>query len=149
MIYKIAALQQPDGLWRASLLDPLQIPAKETSGSTFFTYAMAWGVNNGILQEKIYSPKIKKAWTSIVQCINEEGKLGYVQPIGAMPENVLAEDNQEYASGAFLMAGSEMIKMSKIISIENHKVTKKLNVQTRTVVKEDSTLKNITKLVIK
>ena len=148
LVYKIAALQQPDGLWRASLLDPLQIPVKETSGSTFFTYAMAWGVNNGILPKSRFTPKIKKAWTSIVQCINEEGKLGYVQPIGAMPENVKADDNQEYATGAFLLAGSEMIKMSKTAQVNNLREKKKRNVQTKTVVKEDTTLKNITKLVI-
>ena len=85
MIYKVAALQQPDGLWRASLLDPFEVQAKETSGSTFFAFAMAWGVNNGILPERIFVPKIKKAWLAIVRCINEEGRLGYVQPIGAMP----------------------------------------------------------------
>ena len=149
MIYKIADLQQPDGLWRASLLDPLQIPVKETSGSTFFAFAMAWGVNNGILPQKLFAPKIKKAWASIVKCIDEEGKLGYVQPIGAMPENVKADDNQEYATGAFLMAGSEMIKMSKEAQADNHKVVEKRTVEFKTDVKEDTTLKNITKLMIK
>jgi unsaturated rhamnogalacturonyl hydrolase len=35
--------QQPDGLWRSSLLDPASYPLKESSGSGFYTYALAWG----------------------------------------------------------------------------------------------------------
>jgi rhamnogalacturonyl hydrolase YesR len=49
MAEKILSCQQPDGLWRASLLDPDSFPIKETSGSGFFTYALAWGVNCGLL----------------------------------------------------------------------------------------------------
>lgn len=113
MITKIASVQQPDGLWRASLLDPEEVPVKETSSSTFFTYAMIWGVNNGLLPSNIYMPKIRLAWTALLKCIDENGKLGYVQAIGASPENVKATDNQEYGSGAFLMAASEMYKFAE------------------------------------
>ena len=49
MAAKILTCQQPDGLWRASLLDPDSYPLKETSGSGFYTYALAWGVNQGLL----------------------------------------------------------------------------------------------------
>src|SRR5262249_9161952 len=41
MAAKIAALQQPDGLWHPSLLDPESYPLKETSGSGFYTFAFA------------------------------------------------------------------------------------------------------------
>ncbi|OJU47545.1 MAG: hypothetical protein BGN96_05890 [Bacteroidales bacterium 45-6] len=149
MIYKIVALQQPDGLWRASLLDSLEIQAKETSGSTFFAFAMAWGVNNGILPERIFVPKIQKAWAAIVRCINEDGRLGYVQPIGAMPEDVKADDNQEYGTGAFLMVGSEMIKMSKLAHVKNKRGVKPRKGSSKTNSKDESTLKNITRLTIK
>ena len=115
MIYKIASLQQEDGLWRASLLDPDEVPIKETSGSVFYTFAMAWGVNNNVLPADIFLPKIKKAWKALVGCVNYQGMLGYVQPIGASPDKVRAEDFQEYGSGGFLMAGAEMIKLSKKI----------------------------------
>ncbi|HXI70415.1 MAG TPA: glycoside hydrolase family 88 protein, partial [Verrucomicrobiae bacterium] len=40
MSAKILTCQQPDGLWRASLLDPDSYPLKETSGSSFYTYAL-------------------------------------------------------------------------------------------------------------
>lgn len=146
MIYKIASLQQSDGLWRASLLDPFQVPVKETSGSTFFTFALAWGVNNGILPQKEFLPKINKAWTSIVQCVNEDGRLGFVQPVGAMPESVKESDYQEYGSGSFLMAGSEMIKMSRKTQVENKSVKKKAYAKTN--VKYKSNPKNITSLTI-
>lgn len=110
---KIASVQQPDGLWRASLLDPDEVPVKETSSSTFFTFAMIWGINNGLLPQDTYLPKVRRAWTALLDCIDENGKLGYVQAIGASPENVKASDNQEYGSGAFLMAASEMYKFAE------------------------------------
>lgn len=110
MIHKIVQLQQPDGLWRASLLDPDEVPVKETSASTFFAYALIWGINKGLLPVQEYMPKVKKAWEALLGCINEEGKLGYVQPIGASPGSVKESDNQEYGSGAFLMVASELYK---------------------------------------
>lgn len=110
--HKVAPLQQPDGLWRPSLLDPDDIPVKETSGSTFFTFALAWGVNNNLLDKSTYLPYVKKGWEALVNAVNEEGKLGYVQLIGEKPQNVEADHNQEYGSGAFLMAGSEMLKLT-------------------------------------
>ena len=64
MITKIASVQQPDGLWRASLLDPEEVPVKETSSSTIFTNAMIWGINNGLLSRDIYMPKVRREWTA-------------------------------------------------------------------------------------
>src|SRR2546430_888802 len=49
MARRIADLQGPDGSWRASLLDPDSRPNPETSGTGFFTYALAWGMNEGLL----------------------------------------------------------------------------------------------------
>ena len=34
--------------------------------------------------------------------------LGYVQPVGAAPENVDANSTETYGSGAFLLAGSQL-----------------------------------------
>src|SRR5579885_1175342 len=42
MADKIITLQQPDGFWRASLLAPEHYPMQETSGTGFYTYALAW-----------------------------------------------------------------------------------------------------------
>jgi len=111
MSEKIAGLQQPDGLWRASLLDPNQVPVKETSGSSFYTFALAWGINNGVLDKKTYLPVVLKGWKAINDAVAPDGKLTWVQRVAAKPESVQQSDNQEYGTGAFLMAGTEMMKL--------------------------------------
>lgn len=113
MAGRILSLQQEDGLWRASLLDPDSYPGGEVSGSGFFCYAFAWGVNNGLLDEATFLPAIKKCWTALNQCVNEEGRVGWVQPIGADPRKNFDENSWEvYGAGAFLLAGSEVIKLT-------------------------------------
>ena len=52
MAGEIASLQGPDGLWRPGLLDAADYPLPEVSGSAFFTYGFAWGMNNGLLDRK-------------------------------------------------------------------------------------------------
>jgi unsaturated rhamnogalacturonyl hydrolase len=111
MAAKLVTLQQPDGLWRASLLDPDEVPVMETSGSSFYTFALAWGVNNGQLDKSVYLPAVQKGWKALTNAVTPDGKLTHVQQIGAKPETVTAEQNQEYGSGAFLMAGTEMLKL--------------------------------------
>ena len=111
MAVSVAGVQGEDGLWRSSLLDPYEAPAPETSGSGFFCYALAWGINNGYLDSETYLPVVKKAWAGLVSAVHPSGKLGWVQRIGHKPENVSRDDNQEYGSGAFLLAGSEMFKL--------------------------------------
>jgi rhamnogalacturonyl hydrolase YesR len=111
MAAKIISLQQPDGLWRASLLDPDSYPGGEVSGSGFFCYALAWGINSGLLDKSVYLPAVKKAWIALNGCVNDEGRVGWVQPIGGDPQKNVSEDSWEvYGTGAFLLAGSEVIK---------------------------------------
>ena len=88
MAAKIVSLQQPDGLWRSSLLDTEDFPAKETSGSGFFTYALAWGVNQGLLDRVKYEPVVRKGWAGLVDCVGANGKLMHVQPVGERPEKI-------------------------------------------------------------
>ena len=114
MAVKIASIQQSDGLWRASLLDPDSYPGGEVSGSGFFCYALAWGVNNGLLDKKTFLPVVEKAWIALNGCVNDEGKVGWVQPVGADPRKNFNADNWEvYGTGAFLLAGSEVIKLKR------------------------------------
>jgi rhamnogalacturonyl hydrolase YesR len=109
---RIVELQQEDGLWRASLLDPASYPGGEVSGSGFFCYALAWGINNKLLDKKKYLPVVQKAWVSLVGCVNREGRVGWVQPVGANPQKNFSENSWEvYGTGAFLLAGSEVIKL--------------------------------------
>jgi len=106
----IARVQGADGLWRANLGDPDEVPNPETSGSAFFCYAMAWGINNGHLDRATFLPVVRKAWQGLVTCVDEGGRLGYVQPPGDAPRPADREMTHEYAAGAFLLAGSEMAK---------------------------------------
>ena len=75
MAGKILSLQQPDGLWRASLLDPEDFPMPEASGSAMFTYGLAWGVNQGLLDRANFEPAVRKAWPALVGCVDADGKL--------------------------------------------------------------------------
>lgn len=112
MASSVLAAQQPDGLWRASLLDPASYPLKETSGSGFYTYAFAWGINQGLLPAAIYQEPAAKAWAALVACVDPDGKLTHVQPVGADPKNFAEDSTAPYGVGAFLLAGSELYRWS-------------------------------------
>ena len=109
---KVRTCQQADGLWRASLLDPDSYPLKETSGSGFFTYALAWGVNQGLLDRAAFEPAVRKAWSALVACVDVDGRLTHVQPIGADPKKFAEDSTEVYGVGAFLLAGSEVYRLA-------------------------------------
>ena len=111
MAAKILAIQPEDGLWRTSLLSPESFNHGEVSGSGFYTFALAWGVNNGLLDKNTYTPAVKKAWNALAACQHEDGRVGWVQNIGASPEPASADSWQNFGTGAFLMAGSEVLKL--------------------------------------
>jgi unsaturated rhamnogalacturonyl hydrolase len=106
----VVAAQQPDGLWHPSMLDPNEIPLGETSGSGFFIYGLAWGVNNGLLDRATYWPVITRGWTGLMTRIKPDGYVGYVQPVGSAPAPLGPESVQDYGTGAFLLAGSELLR---------------------------------------
>jgi unsaturated rhamnogalacturonyl hydrolase len=99
-------------LWRTSLLDPDSYPGGEASGTGFYIYALSWGINNKILDRNKYLPAVKKAWIGLNSLVHEDGKVGWTQPIGADPrKNFNAESWEVYGAGAYLLAGSEIIKL--------------------------------------
>jgi len=112
MAEKIVACQQPDGLWRASLLDPASYPLAETSGSGFYTFALAWGVNEGLLPKDRYAPAVWRAWKALKACVAADGKLTHVQPIGADPKHFDPDSTEVYGVGAFLLAGAELHRLA-------------------------------------
>ncbi|AWG22752.1 hypothetical protein FFWV33_15055 [Flavobacterium faecale] len=122
MAKKLIEIQTPDGHWAMCLLGQDVYPTPETSGTSFFTFGLAWGVNHGLLDKAIYTPHIEKAWNCLRSHITKEGMLGYVQPIGAAPGSAWADKTEVYGSGAFLAAGSEVYKMvggQPIFQIQN------------------------------
>ncbi|WP_158568018.1 MULTISPECIES: glycoside hydrolase family 88 protein [unclassified Duganella] len=112
MSAKLLTLQQPDGLWRASLLDPASYPLKESSGSALYAYAFAWGVNQGLLDAKTYKPAVQKVWSALVANVQADGKLTHVQPIGQDPKSFDNDATEVYGVGGFLLAGSEVYRMA-------------------------------------
>ena len=110
MADRIAGLQPEDGLWRMGLLDPGAYPKGEVSGTAFFTYAMAWGINNHLLPADRFRPVVERAWTGMVHQIYEDGRLGSIQPIGAAPGELQPGSSWVYGVGGFLLAGSEIDK---------------------------------------
>ena len=111
-------VQREDGFWNVSLHDPTHFAGKETSGTALFTYGLAWGINNNILNKKIYRPVVNKAWTAMTKdAVHPNGMLGYVQGTGKEPKDgqPVGYDNipdfEDYGLGCFLLAGSEVYKL--------------------------------------
>jgi len=111
MAKRLLELQTPQGHWAMSLLGQEFYPTPETSGSSFFTFGLAYGINKGILDYNTYEPVVRKAWEAMTNCITEDGMLGYVQPIGAAPGEAWPDKSEVYGTGAFLSAGSEVFKL--------------------------------------
>lgn len=106
--------QQKEGYWTRSILDPEHAPGPESSGTSFFTYGMLWGINKGILNEKTFKPTAMAGWNFLNNiAVQEDGTLGYVQPIGerAVPGQIVnTKSTADFGVGAFLLAATEMIR---------------------------------------
>jgi rhamnogalacturonyl hydrolase YesR len=114
MASALVRVQGEDGLWRSSLLDPEEYPLPESSGTGFFAYGIAWGINNGVLDRETYLPAVRLAWKGLDWALQPSGKLGWVQQIGYDPRSVSADDTMEYGSGAFLLAASEIVRIDEV-----------------------------------
>jgi len=113
MAAAVLAAQSADGYWRSSLLDPDSRPNPETSGTGFFVYSLAWGVNHGLLDRATYEPAARRGWAALVRAVRPDGMLGWVQQIGAEPGSAGVDSTEVYGTGALLLAGSEMIRLAK------------------------------------
>ncbi len=56
MAAALASRQRSDGFWNVNLGDAQDFPGPESSGTAFFVYGMAWGLNNGFLDRATYLP---------------------------------------------------------------------------------------------
>lgn len=119
----VAAVQQPEGYWTRSIIDPSHAPGPETSGTAFFTYGLLWGVNNNILDKEVYLPVIMRAWKYLSEtALQKDYTIGYVQPIGekAIPGQVVDENSTaNFGVGAFLLAACEYVRFLESESPEN------------------------------
>jgi unsaturated rhamnogalacturonyl hydrolase len=110
MAAKLKSIQGADGLWQPGLLGSYPLP--EVSGSAFFVYAMAWGINHGILDRKEYLPVVRRGWAGLLKHIYADGRLGSIQPIGGGPDTYKPQTSYVFGVGAFLMAGAELRELA-------------------------------------
>jgi unsaturated rhamnogalacturonyl hydrolase len=115
----LSRLQRDDGFWNVSLHDPEHFGGPETSGTAMFAYGMAWGINNGLLDEGVYRPVVARAWHALSgEALHDDGFLGYVQSTGKQPSagQPVTYDRQpdfeDYGLGAFLLAGTEVYELA-------------------------------------
>ncbi len=116
----LLSLQRSDGFWNVSLKDSTHFGGKELTGTSLFTYGFAYGINNGLLDKKLFKPAIAKAWHALVtDCVHPNGFLGYVQGTGKEPKDsqpvsyTNIPDFEDFSLGCFLLAGSEVYKLKK------------------------------------
>ncbi len=118
MAQGIVACQEVDeegyGFWTQSMTQDYPKSSSntegyETSGTAFMTYGLLWGINNGILDEKIYLEPALRGWGYLENvALSEDGRVGYVQPIGSAATTATGKSSTyNFGVGAFLLAGCE------------------------------------------
>ena len=111
MSEKVKALQRADGAWSPNLLDGRDPDLPEMSATALFCFALAWGVNDGLLDEAEYLPCVRRAWGALCRAVAEEGRLGWVQQAAVGPSGHFGADSTAlYAVGGYLLAATEIRK---------------------------------------
>lgn len=112
MAAALAAVQRSDGFWNSSLTNPSDHGGAETSGTSLFTYGLAWGINRGILDRTAYLPVVQRAWNGLVTiAVQPSGFLGYVQPQDSKPGSSSSATTADFGVGAFLLAGWQVAQL--------------------------------------
>lgn len=119
MAEALRARQRADGFWNVSLDDPEHFGGPETTGTSLFTYGMAWGIRRHLLSEEAFGKAVRLAWSGMTQkAVRADGFLGFVQGTGDDPSDgqPLSPDKQpdfeDYGVGCFLLAGSELAALA-------------------------------------
>lgn len=118
MASRLITIQREDGFWNVNLADPNDFGGRETSGTAFFVYGLAWGINHQLLDSATYYDAALKGWNGMTNdALHPDGSLGYVQSTGSKPADgqPLSYDKkpnfEDYGLGGFLLAGSEIYRM--------------------------------------
>ncbi len=134
MAARLAAVQGADGFWRASLADPALYPDPETSGTGLITFAIAYGIGAGILDRTTYLPVVARAWHGLTTlALQPNGFVAGCQAAGVDPRapfigkaprvppspttaGTVNVDSPPFCVGAFLLAGSEVARLTTSLS---------------------------------
>jgi rhamnogalacturonyl hydrolase YesR len=112
MATELIKRQSPDGFWRANLDDPDDVPNPESSGTGFFCFGLAWGINQHMLRQKTYLPAVKSAYVALARAVGPDGRVGLGQQVDAQPNPANQQSTHEYVTGTFLLASGEVYKLS-------------------------------------
>jgi rhamnogalacturonyl hydrolase YesR len=108
MAQALAARQQLGGYWNSDL-GGTDFAGPESSGTSFFLYGLAWGLNNHVLDPNTYLPVVAQAWNFLANtAIQPSGLLGYVEPSASGPGATTATTTEDFGVGAFLLAARQM-----------------------------------------
>jgi unsaturated rhamnogalacturonyl hydrolase len=105
--------QQADGTWHADLTHPTKYGNPETSGTGLIAYALAYGINQGLLDRTTYQPAVANAWKALASAVDGQGRVGYIQATGSAPAAATATETHDYGVGAWVLAASEIYLMVK------------------------------------
>jgi hypothetical protein len=101
-------LQRPDGFWNSEFL----FGGRESASTAMFTYALAAGINTGVLDAATYTPIVQKAWQALTTtALQDSGRFGYVQPRGTHGR-AGADDTAAFGVGSYLIAGQQIAKLT-------------------------------------
>jgi hypothetical protein len=75
---------------------------------SLFTYSLAWGINNGLLDKVKFEPVVARAWAGMLTHIYMDGRLGSIQSIDGQPGMFKPSASYIYGVGGFLLAASEL-----------------------------------------
>ena len=116
MFAKLKATQQSGGYWTADVDHPAAFPAPESSGTSFYTYSIARGIQLGYVDKATYLPVVQKAWGWLKgTALRSNGVVGFVQGPSSHPSQhqpISPTATSNYGVGAFLMAGVEAAKFT-------------------------------------
>lgn len=88
-------------------------PLPETTGTSLFTYAMAYGISSGLLDAETYLPVVTQAWSCLTAVsLHPDGTVGNCQPVGWAPTPDWGRDSSSsFCVGQFAMAASAVAQL--------------------------------------
>lgn len=117
MMQALLKAQRADGTWNCSLADPDDFGGPEATGTSLFTYGLAWGLRTGRLDESV-APAVARAWNGLNRvCIHPSGFIGFSQGSGKEPKEAQPvsyeriPDFEDFGTGCYLLAASEVAKL--------------------------------------
>ncbi len=92
----------------------------ETYSTAMFTYALAWGINAGILDYEEYDQNVIRAWNYLENiALKDDGSLRYAFDVARSATGASTEraNINSYSVGAFLLAGCEMSEFIEQVNV--------------------------------